>query len=171
MNWLDIIIAVPLLIGVWDGFRQGIIVQIIGIAALLTGVHAAFALGPRAGGMLGLEGLTASAVGFFAVFALTVLVMMAIGRLTRGLFKIAGLGIFDTLLGVVFSALKAALVTGVILIWLSGIDSSNNIIKESAAQQSRLYGPVVRISGTVFPYLESAGKIILNDNNTHNHQS
>jgi len=168
MNWLDIIIAVPLLFGIWDGFKQGIIVQIVGIAALLAGVYAAFAFGPKVGGMLGLEGLTATAAGFFAVFALTVAVMAIIGRLTRGLFKIAGLGIFDTLLGVVFSALKAALVIGVILIWLSDIDSSDNIIKESAAKRSRLYGPVVRISNAVFPYLESVGKTILNDNKHEN---
>lgn len=98
MNYLDIIIAIPLLLGLWEGFRQGLIVQIIGLAALVAGVYLAFVFGSKAGMALGLEGLTATAVGFFAVFAIVVALLFILGRLTRGLFKIAGLGVFDTLL-------------------------------------------------------------------------
>lgn len=165
MNWLDIVIAIPLLIGLWDGFRQGLIVQIIGLAALAAGVYLAFAFGPKAGLMLGLEGLTATAAGFFAVFAAVVAALFLLGRLTRGLFKIAGLGIFDTLLGMVFSTLKAALIVGVLLMWLSDLDTDKTIIKESAAKSSRLYGPVLKISQTAFPYLLSVKDKFLSTEN------
>lgn len=135
MNWLDIIIAIPLLLGLWDGLRQGLIVQIIGLAALVAGIYLAFVFGPRAGMALGLEGLTATAAGFFAVFAFVMAALFILGRLTRGLFKIAGLGIFDTLLGMIFSTLKAALIVGVFLIWLSDLDTEGKIIKESACKK------------------------------------
>lgn len=165
MNYLDIIIAIPLLLGLWEGFRQGLIVQIIGLAALVAGVYLAFVFGSKAGMALGLEGLTATAVGFFAVFAIVVALLFILGRLTRGLFKIAGLGVFDTLLGMLFSTLKAALIVGVLLMWLSDLDTGNNIIKESAAKKSRLYGPVLKTSQTVFPYLMSVKERFLDTEN------
>lgn len=162
MNWLDIIIAVPLLWGLWQGFRQGFIVQIIGLAALFVGVYAAFVFGSRVGALFQLEGFTATVTGFIAVFSIVVIALFFIGRVTRGLFKIAGLGIFDTLLGVVFSMLKTLLIIGVLLMWLSDIDHDKTIIKESAARQSRLFEPVMKISQAAFPYLESFKDKILN---------
>lgn len=64
-----------------------------------------------------------------------------------------------------FSTLKAALIVGVLLMWLSDLDTGNNIIKESAAKKSRLYGPVLKTSQTVFPYLMSVKERFLDTEN------
>ena len=162
MNILDIIIAIPLLCGLWQGYRQGLIVQIIGLATLFAGAYCAFAFGTRAGTMIGLSGLTASATGFILVFLLTMVVLYFLGRLARGVFRIAGLGIFDTLLGIVFSLLKVSLVTGLLLIWLEQIDTGQKVISQQTAASSHLYGPVVRTARTAFPYMESIKNTVLN---------
>ena len=41
MNWLDIVLAIPLLWFLYRGFRNGLIIELASLAALILGIYAA----------------------------------------------------------------------------------------------------------------------------------
>ena len=51
MNFLDIIIAIPLVYGAYKGFRNGFIMEIFTILALFVGLYAAFTFSDQLTGM------------------------------------------------------------------------------------------------------------------------
>jgi membrane protein required for colicin V production len=161
MNALDIIILLLLLLAVWDGYRQGVIVQVVGLIALLAGVFAAWHFGGRFGELLRLEGTTATIVGFSTLFVVVMVVVALIGRLMRGLFRITGLGIFDRLLGVLFSLFKMLLVTGLLFMLLDVADPSKKLIKEQTYEKSVMYGVVMKVTSFSFPYVDLAKDTLL----------
>ena len=163
MNWLDIVIAVPLCWAVYQGFKQGLVVQLVGLAALFVGVYLAFRYGTMVGEWFRLKSPTSQIVGFALVLVLVIIALALVGRLTRGLFHIAGLGIFDTLLGVVFAVIKVGLILGVLLGWFRAVDSKGEVLKESATSSSVLYGPVMKVSDMAFPYLLGMKDKLLGD--------
>lgn len=97
MTVFDIVCGLLLAVGAWKGWRDGIIVQLSGILGLLVGVYLAYRYSIPASRWLGSEGMTGQAAGFLIVFGLVLVALALLGRLMRGLFKFAGLGLFDQL--------------------------------------------------------------------------
>ncbi len=115
MNWLDIVIIVLLIAAAVQGWRQGVIVQVIGLVAIVCGILLARNLCGPIGELFGLEGTVARVAGFAAVLLVVILVVALIGRATRGLSRIVGLGVFDSIFGAAFSVLKVWLLVWVVL--------------------------------------------------------
>ncbi len=153
MNWLDIVIGLLLVLAVWQGWRQGVITQILGLAALGLGIVMAWRWGGTIGGWMGLDEATARVVGFVVVLVVVVLAVWLIGRVTRGLFRIVGLGAFDNVLGVVFSALKMALFVGLFMMVIDFFDPEGRVVTPGVRQGSVMYGFVEGVCDVVFPFL------------------
>ena len=115
VNWLDIVIIVLLIAAAVQGWRQGVIVQVIGLVAIVCGILLARNLCGPIGELFGLEGTVARVAGFAAVLLVVILVVALIGRATRGLSRIVGLGVFDSIFGAAFSVLKVWLLVWVVL--------------------------------------------------------
>ncbi len=160
MNWLDIVIILLLAFAVWDGWRQGVVTQILGLAALALGIFLAWRYGEAIGGLLGLEELAARAVGFIVVLLVVILTIILIGYATRGLFRIVGLGIFDSFLGVLFSALKMIVFTGLFMMLFEALDPDGRVIAESVRSGSVMYGVVDGVCDFIFPVVRDMFKAI-----------
>ncbi len=153
MNWLDIVIILLAVFAVWEGWRQGLVTQILGLAALALGIFLAWRYGGAIGGMIGLEDAMARVVGFVVVLVVVIIAVVLIGRATRGLFRIVGLGVFDSLLGVLFSAFKMALFVGLFMMVFEFCDPRGRVISESVKEGSVMYGVVDGICDVVFPFV------------------
>lgn len=153
MNWLDIVIGLLLVLAVWQGWRQGVITQILGLAALGLGIVMAWRWGGDIGGWMTLEGATARVVGFVVVLVVVVVAVWIIGRMTRGLFRIVGLGVFDNVLGVLFSALKMALFVGLVMMVLDFFDPGGRVVTAAVRQGSVVYRAVDGVCDAVFPFI------------------
>lgn len=160
LNWLDIVIFLLLLLAVWQGWRQGVITQILGLAALALGIFLAWRYGGAIGGWLGLEEMMARVVGFIVVLVVVIVGVVLIGRATRGLFRIVGLGVFDNLLGVVFSALKMALFVGLFMMVFEFFDPNGRVISEGVRGGSVMYGAVESVCNVVFPFIRDMFKAL-----------
>jgi membrane protein required for colicin V production len=145
-----------LLLAAWRGWRQGVITQILGLAALVLGIFLALSYGGAIGGWLGLEDGVARIVGFVIVLAVVIVAVVLIGRLTRGLFRIVGLGVFDNLLGVLFSALKMALFAGLFVMLLDALDRDGRVIPQAVRDGSVMFGVVDGVCDAVFPFVRDA---------------
>ena len=153
MNWLDIVIIVLLLYSVWEGWRQGVVTQILGLAALALGIFLAWRYGGAIGGWLGLEEVMARIVGFIVVLVAVILGVVLIGRATRGLFRIVGLGVFDSILGVLFSAFKMVLFVGLFMMLFEVLDPEGKVISVGIRDGSVMYRVVDGVCDVVFPFV------------------
>ncbi len=153
MNWLDIVIIVLLLFAVWQGWRQGVITQILGLAALALGIFLAWRFGGAIGSWLGMDSTTARVAGFAIVLVVVIVGVVLLGRVTRGLVRITGLGVFDNLLGVLFSALKMALFVGLLMMITDAFGPDVTIISADIRDGSVMYRVVDGICDVVFPFV------------------
>jgi membrane protein required for colicin V production len=153
MNWLDIVIIILLIYAAWEGWRQGVITQILGLAALALGIFLAWRHGHTIGTWLGMEGTTASIVGFIIVLVVVIVAVVLIGRLTRGLFRIVGLGAFDNLLGVLFSGIKMFCIVGLVMMLFEFADPAGKVITDGVRNASVMYGAVDAVNGVIFPFV------------------
>ncbi len=153
MNWLDIVIILLLIFAVWEGWRQGAVTQILGLAALALGIFLAWRYGVAIGGLLGLEEPVARIAGFAIVLVVVIVGVVLIGRATRGLFRIVGLGVFDSILGVLFSALKMVVFVGLFMMLFEACDPDGRVISAGVREGSVMYGVVDSICDVVFPFV------------------
>ena len=155
MNWFDIIVALLLVWSIWRGYSTGFIRQAIAIVALGLGVWLAFAFGLQVGLTLGLDELLAAPVGFIVVFAVVVLALAILGLLTKGLFRFAGLGVFDSILGVVLSLVKTWAIMSILCSWLcSWAQLDNQQPSKSSITTSIVFPAFIKTADFVFPYVD-----------------
>lgn len=154
MGVFDIVLGVPLLYAAYKGFREGIVVQLGGILALLIGIWLAFRYCFKIGIMLGASENLANIVGF-TVIMLTVLVIMAVlGKILSGLFRFAGLGLFDQIGGVLLSVIKMAIILSVLLMAFETINSEKQWVEQETMTKSVFYKPLRDTADLMFPYLD-----------------
>ena len=115
MNGFDIILGIPLLYAAYRGFREGIIVQLGGIAGLFIGVYFAFRHSSAVGQWLHTDPPIAAAVGFVVILLAVLLVMALLGHLIKGIFKLAGLGPIDAIGGILLGVFKMAVILSLLL--------------------------------------------------------
>ena len=127
-----------LALAVWNGWRQGFVVQICSLAGIVAGIWIAARFGAQVGGWLRLDDEVAAAGGFVTVLVAVILVVAIAGRVVRKVFHFAGLGVADTLLGIAVSVLKYLLVLTI--------------------ERSKSYKPVRWLSESIFPFLEWVGE-------------
>ncbi len=163
MNWLDIVIILLLVYAVWEGWRQGVITQILGLAALALGIFLAWRSGAAIGGWLGMEGVVATVAGFVIVLVVVIVAVVLIGRLTRGLFRIVGLGVFDNILGVLFSMFKMLLIAGIILMLIGAADPHGKALKKETTHSSVMYRAAIKTTDFIFPYVNLLKENIFGD--------
>ena len=118
MSGLDIVIAVVVLIGLWRGFKVGLIKTAVGLAgwfiALIAATQLAGVIAPALSGVVQNPVLQMA-----AAFLLVVIVILAIMHLVAfvfsGVLKTLRLGVLDKMAGGVLGAAKSVLVVLVML--------------------------------------------------------
>ena len=159
MNTLDLIVCLVLALAVWNGWRQGFVVQICSLAGIVAGIWIAARFGAQVGGWLRLDDEVAAAGGFVTALVVVILVVAIAGRVVRKVFHFAGLGVADTLLGIAVSVLKYLLVLSVLF---SAFDALNEGLLPRGAADDRavekLQACPVALSESIFPFLEWVGE-------------
>lgn len=153
MNGIDIALGIPLLYALYKGFRAGIVVQLAGIVGLLIGVYLAYRYGTMVGSWCGANEPLTQAVGFGVILVVVLVAMAIVGRLLRGLFRIAGLGIFDQIGGVLLAFFKVALILSLLLSIFNRINVEKEWVKSKYVTESMLYRPILQLSEYAFPYI------------------
>lgn len=152
---VDIVIGFLLLVALFTGFRKGFFVQLAGLAGLVIGVWLAIRSAGTLGMWLGINDKYAAVAGFLIILVVVILLVASVGRVFRGVFGFAGLSLVDKLAGMVLSLAKTGLIVALVL-W--GFDATNRCygwVPEEKLDRSVFYRPMLDITTTVFPYIES----------------
>ena len=119
MEIVDIVIIVATFASVVVGLFRGLVKEAISIASLLVAIWAAMRLGPAAGGWLG--GTIDSTelqlwAGRFLIFVVVLTAGAIVGWVISKIIHMAGLSIFDRVLGGFFGLIRALLFVGVFVL-------------------------------------------------------
>jgi membrane protein required for colicin V production len=147
MNIPDLVIGIILIAGLIRGFLRGLIYEIamLGILFLFyfMGFRLASMASPHIAGLFNANPRTVFFISSFLVFAGISIAAILLAKLLSGLINIAALGIFNKIGGAIFSALKFALLTGIILVFINRLDRNYKFISASAKKESQLFYPLV----------------------------
>lgn len=157
MNGIDLVVYLVLALAVWDGWRRGVVMQLCSLAGIVIGIWLAARYGAMVGTWLRLDSSIAAAGGFVVVLLATLIAVALLARALRRLFRFAGLGLPDILLGIVVSVVKYLLILSVLFSALSRLNENDALVSRQTLDASRWFRPVAGLSGRLLPFLDRIG--------------
>lgn len=176
MQYIDFILAIPLVWGAFMGFKKGLVLELATFAALALGIFGSIKFSDFTGQFLvqyidiPQEWLGLSS--FMFTFILIVIGVFLLAKLLSQLLKMVALGLINRLLGMLFGVLKYALMLSILIYFYENLNQNFKFSEEKIAETSMLYQPIMWITEPIAPLLEdfSLEKInqeeseLLNDN-------
>lgn len=160
MSYLDYAIGVLLIIGAFNGFRKGFIFSIFSLIALILGIIGAVLFPEYAEKAISiifqLESRLVPILAFVVTFLVIMILVNLVGKLLEKVIDMLALTVFNKIAGMGFGIIKAALITGVILFIIEGIDSKIKFLPEEQKNKSVFYKPLLLLPQTIFPMLTDA---------------
>ncbi len=156
MNYFDIIAGILLILALIKGFKNGLIIELASLAALVLGLFGAIKFSSITESFL-VEHIDSSYIGiiaFIATFIAIVIGVHMIAKVVDKLVSAIALGMINRVLGAIFSLLKYAFIASVILAILGSFERTYSIIPEEQKESSYLYEPLQSIAPSIFPYLQ-----------------
>jgi len=154
MAFLDIILGLLLVIGLWKGLKNGLFVELASIVALIAGIYGAIHFSYYAGDYLSQnmewDERYINIAAFIITFIIIVILVSLAGKILTKIANFAMLGLLNKIAGGIFGALKVGVILGALLIFFDRMDNSIGFISEDAKKQSVLYEPVKEIGAFVF---------------------
>lgn len=157
MNTIDLVVYLVLALALFEGWRRGAILQICSLAGLVAGIWLAARYGAAVGTWLGIDPAASAAGGFAAVLVATVIAVAVLARLLRRLFRFAGFGIPDILLGIAVAVLKYLLLLSVAFAALESLNADYGLVNRETVVSSRWFGPVRGLSDRLLPFIDWVG--------------
>jgi membrane protein required for colicin V production len=157
INFLDVIIIIPLLLFAWQGYKKGFIIEVATLAALILGLFFAFYFSDYAANLLNeyfnIDEKYLAALSFIVTFIVVVIAIIAIGKILQKLIDIILLGFLNKAAGAVFGFIKGALILSILLLIINYFDTNQNLIKEEYKENSIFYKPVSSFAPKLYDWL------------------
>jgi membrane protein required for colicin V production len=157
MNYLDIIIAIPLIWSVYKGFTKGFIFVLASLIALIGGLYGAIQFSGVTEaimkGWVSQDIAYLSLISFTITFVFILVIVYLIALILDRFIKFTGLGIFNRLAGVVFNLFKMALILSVLMNIITYAGNFRPLIPEDDKENSLLFEPIRKIAPAIIPYL------------------
>lgn len=123
MNWLDLIIALPLLFGAYRGFTKGIIIEIASVLALILGFYGALLLADKTAELinhsLDYHSSHIHLIAFVVTFIAIVVGVFFMAKVMETIVTITGLGMANRIAGAVFGLLKIGIIMSALIFILN----------------------------------------------------
>ena len=153
MSWLDILILLPLLIGLVRGLMKGVIVEVSSIVAILLGFFGAKYWSAAFASWLMQQfdwsETVCIVVAYALLFAGIALGLNIVARLLSKLFQKIQLGWLNRLLGGIFGTAKWGIVIVALVLCVHNLDKQFQFIQPELREKSVVYT-------TITPYAEQA---------------
>ena len=142
MNYLDIIIAIILLLFGVKGFRKGLIIEVVTLLAFAVGIYGAMHFSDFTAEHLKefmeINPKYLNTTAFVLTFILLVILVNIIGRMVTKLIQAMDLGFFNKLGGAVFGMAKGVLLCSIMVMVLNNFQLLG-VVKPEVREQSKLY--------------------------------
>ncbi|MBP5558095.1 MAG: CvpA family protein [Bacteroidales bacterium] len=152
MNALDLILIFPLIWAGFRGFKNGLITEVVSIAALVGGIYLALHYTDSIAQYIHND--AAQLIACALIFGGVLLGGYLGGLLAKKITAIPDL--LDKILGIVLGVAKVLVLCSLLLIGLKAIDVKNVILTDKVTQNSLLY-----------PYMEKSADFIISQQEKH----
>ncbi|TDS12771.1 membrane protein required for colicin V production [Maribacter caenipelagi] len=154
MGLLDILLGLPLIWGLWKGYKNGLFMEIASIVALVAGIfgaiHFSYITGDYLSEHLNWDERNMSIIAFIVTLVLIMIIVNLVGKLLTKVANFAMLGSLNKIAGGIFGALKVAILLGAAFIFFDRMDSTFNLLDEDTKKESILYQPIKDIGALIF---------------------
>lgn len=142
MNYLDIIIAIILFLFGFKGWKKGLIIEVVSLAAFAIGIWGAMHFSDFTAAHLSefmeINPKYINTIAFILTFILLVILVNLIGRLVTKAIQSLNLGFVNKLGGFVFGAAKGVLLCSLLLMVLNNLQLLG-LVKEEVKRDSLTY--------------------------------
>lgn len=154
MNWIDIIVLIPLCWYAYKGLKNGFLMEVVSLAALFLGLFVSYKFSDLIA--LWLTGTTlAKPISFSLCFILTIVLVNLLGRILKRVLKPVLSEFLDKSLGVLFGVMKVVLVAGVLFYFIDSVDKKEILIKHEVKEASVAYKHLSPVMSHVLEWKES----------------
>ena len=150
MTWLDILILLPLLIGLVIGIKRGLIIELTNLISIIAGVVCARLLSAPVAAWIAQQftwpEAVCSVVAYTLLFLISTILLYLLGKLLTKLFKAVKLGWLNRLLGGVFGLAKYAIIVLFVVLCVHQLDTQFQFLQEDLKEESVVYKAVIPLS-------------------------
>lgn len=148
MNWIDIIVLIPLCWFAYKGLKNGFLQELISLCALFLGVFISFKFSDLV--VHWITGTTfAKPVSFIICFLVIILLVNLLGGVLKRTLKPVFSEFIDKFLGIIFGILKVVVAFTAIFFFVDNIDKNSVFIKKETKENSIAY----RTISPIMPFI------------------
>lgn len=160
MNFIDIIICIPLIWGLYKGFTKGFIVELATIVAfglgVWGGIHFSEYLAMKMAEWFDSQNQYLPVISFALIFLIIIATVFLIAKMIQKSTDKIALSAINKLVGAVFGSLKFAMILSVTIFIVDAIEESYPMISFKTKEESLLYRPIGKIAPTIIPALDKS---------------
>ena len=160
MNYLDIILCIPLVWGLYKGFTKGLIIEAASLVAfglgVWGGIHFSDYIAHKIGGWFHWQSPYLPVVSFAVTFLAVIIVVYFIAKLVQHMVEGMALGAFNKIGGAIFGMLKFAMVMSVAIFMIGAVEESYPLVSFKTKKDSLLYKPIGKIAPMLIPSLNKS---------------
>ena len=158
MSFLDIILGVILVVGLFKGIKNGLFVELASLISLILGIYIAikfsFLARVMLSGFVHWNPKTIQIVAFIITFLLVVIGISIMAKVLTSVADFAQLGVINKLGGGFFRLLKTILIVSIFLNLFEKINFNNTFAKKETLDKSIFYRPIQQTAGFIYPSIE-----------------
>lgn len=166
MNFLDILIIVPLGYAAYKGFKHGFIIELFTLLALLVGIYVGIHFSDFVAQWLKTTFSWDSPYLPVVAFTITFLGVGAMiyfgGKVVEKMVKVVNLSPVNKVFGIIFATLKMLYILSVLLVLIESYDEKGDFFPQEKKESSLLYEPVRDVSLKTVPALSESTIFIQN---------
>jgi membrane protein required for colicin V production len=155
MNFIDILIIVPLAYAGYKGFKHGLIIEVFTLLALFVGLYAGIHFSDfialKLKEVFSWDSPYAPTVCFTMIFLGIGAMVYFAGVTIQKMVKVVNLSPLDKFFGVFFAILKMTYIVSVVLVLIESYDEKGSFIPADKKQNSLLYQPIKVLSTETIP--------------------
>jgi membrane protein required for colicin V production len=163
MILLDVIIAIPLLWGLYKGFTKGFIVELASLGALFLGIYASVRfcdyLALKLKDSVSVSAEYLPLIAFALIFIGVVAGVFLLAKFIDKIAESAALGTVNRIAGAIFGAFKFAFVLSLLLFVIDSFDKNKVFFTPDLKKRSLLIEPIKSIVPFVLPRIEQGGLV------------
>jgi membrane protein required for colicin V production len=158
MNYIDIFLIVPLLWGAFKGYKKGLVIEVISLAALGLGIWGGIYFSDYAVNLIieKVDDKYIPITAFMLTFLTIVLVVYFLGKLLEKIIDIVQLKFINKLAGAFFGLLKFGLIISILLFITDRYNQRFNFLPENFSETSLIYKPLVDLPNVLIPAIKSS---------------
>jgi membrane protein required for colicin V production len=170
MNFIDILLLVPLLYAAWNGFKKGFIIEFFTLLALLVGIYAGIHFSDWSArvikGNIDMGDSYLPVVAFTLTFLAVGAMVFFAGKMLERMVKVVNLSPVNKLLGILFGVIKMIYTLSIVLILAETYDERGDFLPEEQKEDSLLYYPIKVVAAATIPAIEESAIWLKNNYNT-----